>query len=181
LAITKKEGSSIQVRVHPVFIHDDMLLAKVDGVFNAVQIEGDLTGRVIFYGRGAGADPTANVVVSDAIYIARSIHLGAVLQPELYLDMPKHIKPISEIETRYYMRMTIDDTVGVLAQITKVLGENQISISSAIQKEADIKSQTAEIVIMTHPAQEKAMQQALNQMEKLESVKEISNLIRVED
>ncbi len=181
LAITKKEGPSIQVRVHPVFIPDDMLLAKVDGVFNAVQIEGDLTGRVIFYGRGAGSEPTANVVVADAIHIARSINAGTVLQPELLIDTPKQITPISEIETRYYMRMTIADMAGVLAQITRVLGENQISISSAIQKEADPKSQTAEIVIMTHPAQEKAMQQALDQMDKLEAVKEISNLVRVED
>lgn len=181
LAITKKEGHSIQVRVHPVFIPDDMLLAKVDGVFNAVQIEGDLTGRVIFYGRGAGSEPTANVIVSDAIHIARSINAGTEMQPELHLDTPKQIIPISDIETRYYMRMTIADMAGVLAQITRVLGENQISISSAIQKEADPKSQTAEIVIMTHPAQEKAMQQALDQMESLEAVKEISNLIRVED
>lgn len=181
LAITKKKGQFIQVRVHPVFIPDDMLLAKVDGVFNAVQIEGDLTGRVIFYGRGAGSEPTANVIVSDAIHIARSINAGIELQPELYLDAPKQIIPISDIETRYYMRMTIADMAGVLAQITRVLGDNQISISSAIQKEADQKSQTAEIVIMTHPAQEKAMQQALDQMDKLEAVKEISNLIRVED
>lgn len=180
LAIAKKEGPAIEVRVHPVFIPDDMLLAKVEGVFNAVQIEGDLTGRVIFYGRGAGSEPTANVVVADAIHIAQSINLGTQLRPELPLDSPKQITPITEIETRYYIRMTIADRAGVLAQITKVLGENQISISSAIQKEADTKSQTAEIVIMTHPAQEKAMQQAMDQMGNLEAVKEISNLVRVE-
>ena len=181
LAIAKKEGDSIQVRVHPVFIPNDMLLAKVDGVFNAVQIEGDLTGRVILYGRGAGSEPTANVVVADAIHIARSINLGTELQPELSLDAPKLIQPISEIVTRYYMRMTITDQPGVLAQITRVLGDNLISISSAIQKEVDSKVQSAEIVIMTHPAKEKAMQQAIDQMKNLEVVKEISNLIRVED
>ena len=181
LAIAKKEGPSVQVRVHPVFIPDAILLAKVDGVFNAVQIEGDLSGRVIFYGRGAGSDPTANVIVADAIHLAQDIKLGINVRPELPLDLPKLIKPMAEIETRYYLRMTIADQAGVLAQITKVLGENLISISSAIQKEADKRSQSAEIVIMTHPAREQAMQRAVSQMEKLEVVKEISNLIRVED
>jgi len=181
LAITRKEGDSVQARVHPVFIPKDMLLAKVDGVFNAVQIEGDLTGRVILYGRGAGSEPTANVVVSDAIHIAQSIALGASLNPELPLDQPKIIKPIDEIETRYYLRMTIIDQAGVLARITKILGDLSISISSAIQKETDSKSQTAEIVIMTHPSKEQAIQQAIGEMGKLEAVREISNFIRVED
>ena len=181
LAITRKEEGSIQVRVHPVFIPNEMLLAKVDGVFNAVQIEGDLTGRVILYGRGAGSEPTANVVVADAIHIAQSINLDTSISPELPLDQPKLIKPMAEIETRYYLRMTIGDQAGVLAQITRILGELSISISSAIQKETDNRAQTAEIVIMTHPAKEQAMQQAIMQMKELEAVREISNLIRVED
>jgi homoserine dehydrogenase len=103
LAITRKEEGSVQVRVHPVFIPNEMLLAKVDGVFNAVQIEGDLTGRVILYGRGAGSEPTANVVVADAIHIAQSINLDTSISPELPLDQPKLIKPMAEIETRYYL------------------------------------------------------------------------------
>jgi len=181
LAITKKEGPSVQVRVHPVFIPDDTLLAKVDGVFNAVQVEGDLSGKVIFYGRGAGAEPTANVIVADTIHLAQNINLGISVRPELPLDMAKLIKPMAEIETRYYLRMTVDDQAGVLAQITKVLGENLISISSVIQKGADAKSQSAEIMIMTHPAQEQAMQLAIRQMERLEVVREISNFVRVED
>ncbi len=181
LAITRKEEDSIQVRVHPVFIPKDMLLAKVDGVFNAVQLEGDLTGRVILYGRGAGSEPTANVVVSDAIHIAQSIALGTSINTELPLDQPKLIKPMDEIETRYYLRMTIGDQAGVLSQITKILGDLSISISSAIQKETDNWAQTAEIVIMTHPAKEQSMQLAIKEMENLEAVREISNLIRVED
>lgn len=181
LAIAKKEGPSAEVRVHPVFIPDDMLLAEVDGVFNAVQVEGDLSGRVLFYGRGAGSDPTANVIVADAVHLAQSINLGMNEKTGLQLDSPKLIKPMEEIETRYYIRMTIADQAGVLAQITKVLGENLISISSAIQKEADVRSRSAEIVIMTHPAQERAMQRAIGQIEQLEVVKEVSNLIRVED
>jgi homoserine dehydrogenase len=87
---------------------------------------------------------------------------------------------MSEIETRYYLRMNITDRSGVLAQITKVLGDHQISISSVIQKEVDSAAQTAEIVIMTHPAQEKAMQQALEELTQLTVVKEIGNFVRVE-
>jgi len=181
LAITKKDGPSIQVRVHPVFIPDDTLLAKVNGVFNAVQIEGDLSGKVIFYGKGAGSEPTANVIVADAIHLAQNINLGISVRPELPLDVTKLIKPMADIETRYYIRLTIADQAGVLAQITRILGENLINISSAIQKETDTKSQSAEIVIMTHPAREEAMQRAISEMEKLEVVREISNLIRVED
>lgn len=181
LAIAKQDGGAIETRVHPVFIPEDTLLAKVDGVFNAVQIEGDLTGKVIFYGRGAGSEPTATVVVSDVIHIAQSINLGTSLEPELPLDSARPLKPMSEIETRYYMRMTIADQAGVLTQITKVLADRQISISSAIQKEADPATGTAEIVIMTHPALESAMQQAIDEMGKLEVVREVSNLVRVED
>jgi len=180
LAIAKKENSAVQARVHPVFIPDDILLAKVDGVFNAVQIEGDLSGKVLFYGRGAGAEPTANVIVADAIHLAQNINTGNSEKPELPFDERRIVKPMEDIETRYYIRMTIADQPGVLAQITKVLGEYSISISSAIQKETDRTSQSAEIVIMTHPAKEQAMQQALRQMEGLEVVREISNLIRVE-
>ncbi len=181
LAMAKKEDNTVQARVHPAFIPEDMLLAKVDGVFNAVQTEGELSGKVMFYGRGAGPDPTANVIVADAIHLAQNIALGAPVAPELPPDQGNTIKPMDEIETRYYLRMTITDQAGVLAQITKTLGDHKISVASVIQKEADKRLQTAEIVIMTHPAVEKAMQQAIKDMGKLEVVKEVSNLIRVED
>lgn len=181
LAIAKKHGPAAEVRVHPVFIPDDMLLAEVDGVFNAVQIEGDLSGRIIFYGQGAGADTTANVIAADAVHLARNIRWGVAEDSGLRLDVVKNIKPMEDVETRYYLRMIIADQPGVLADITRVLGENLISISSAIQKEAHKKSNSAEIVIMTHPAKERAMQQAIRHMRELKVVKEISNVIRVED
>jgi homoserine dehydrogenase len=181
LAIAKKEDHSLQVRVHPVFLSEDILLAKVDGVFNAVQIEGDLIGKVLFYGQGAGALPTSSAIIADVIYLAQSINLGLSPGLELWLDPNKMVKPVSEIETRYYLRMTVADRPGVLAQIAKTLGEQLISISSVIQKETDRMAQTAEIVIMTHPAREAAVQKALNEMAALEVVKEISNFIRVED
>jgi len=180
LAIAKKGDGSIEVRVHPAFIPEDVLLAKVGGVYNAVQIEGDLVGKVLFYGEGAGALPTSSAIVADVIAMAQSISLGRKNSAQLRFPRPKAIKPISELETRYYLRMSIADRPGVLAQIAKVLGDRSISISSVIQKEADVATQTAEIVIMTHPAWEQFMQQALKEMEKLPAVKEICNFIRVE-
>jgi homoserine dehydrogenase len=181
LAIAKKEDNSIQVRVHPTFIPDDSLLAKVDGVFNAVQIEGDLVGKVLFLGEGAGAQPTSSAIIADVIYLAQSINLGLPSYTELRLTHDKIIASISELETKYYLRLTVVDRPGVLAQITKILGDHLISIASVIQKESDKQANSAEIVIMSYPAKEKAMQQALMEMAELEVVKEISNFIRIED
>jgi len=181
LAIAKDKDGSIEVRVHPVFLPQDLLMAKVDGVFNAVQVEGDLVGRVIFYGRGAGALPTSSAVVADVITLAQRVNLGGNIAPGLRLDPTKKLKPMSDIETRYYIRMGTVDRPGVLAQISRILGDLQISISSVIQRETDVVSQMAQIVLMTYPAQESAMQQALKEIAQLEVVKEVSNFVRVED
>jgi len=181
LAIAKQDDKSIEVRVHPVFIPEDSLLAKVDGVHNAVLVEGDLVGKVLFFGEGAGALPTSSAVIADIVSAAQDIALGAGSRAEWRLEPGKVVKPMSEIETRYYLRLNVADRPGVLAQISKVLGDHQISISSVIQKKADSMAQTAEIVIMTHPAQEKAMQPALEELKHLTVVKQISNFIRVED
>ncbi len=180
LAIAKKSNGAIEVRVHPVFIPEDFLLAKVNGVYNAIQVEGDLVGKVIFYGQGAGPSPTSSAVIADVIAIAQRISYGISSLPKPSLGTGKTIKPISEIETRYYFRMTVADRPGVLAQISKILGDHLISISSVIQKESDPATQTAEIVIMTHPAKEKAVQEALKEMERLPVIKKINNLVRVE-
>jgi len=180
LAIAKRSNHSIEVRVHPVFIPQDSLLAKVDGVYNAILVEGDLVGRVLFYGRGAGPLPTSSAVISDIVSQARDITHNVGNRFQIKLGSGALIKPMSEIETRYYLRLDVADRPGVLAQITKVLGDHQISISSVIQKEVDSAAQTAEIVIMTHPAQEKAMQQALDDLTQLAVVKEIGNFVRVE-
>ncbi len=180
LAIAKEGDGTIEVRVHPVFIPEDFLLAKVGGVYNAVQIEGDLVGSVIFYGEGAGASATSSAVIADVTAAAQDIGLGRKKLPQLMTPRPRTVKPVSEIETRYYLRMNIDDRPGVLAQIAKTLGDVSISISSVIQKEADEQTQTAEIVLMTHPAREQAMQQALTEMKKIPVVKEVCNFIRVE-
>ncbi|MBN1189000.1 MAG: homoserine dehydrogenase [Dehalococcoidales bacterium] len=180
LAIAKQDDKWIEVRVHPVLISEDALLAKVEGVYNAVLIEGDLVGKVLFYGQGAGPNPTSSAVIADVVSIAREMaHNGG--NPYVWHPQPKKIKPMSEVTARYYLRMSITDQAGVLTQITRVLGENLISISACIQKEADAATQSAEIVIMTHPAVEAAVQKAIREMGSLSVVKDISNLIRVED
>jgi homoserine dehydrogenase len=180
LAIAKRTGDFIEARVHPVFIPEDSLLAKVDGVYNAIQVEGDLVGKVIFYGEGAGARATSSAVVSDIIKIAQNIRSGTVNAPRLPFASQLSVKPMAEVGSRYYMRMAVADNPGVLAQISKILGDQAISISSVIQKETDESTQSAEIVIMTHPAKEQAVQQALRATEQLAVVKEISNFVRVE-
>ena len=180
LAIAKQIDNSIEVRVHPVFIPEDSFLAKVDGVYNAILVEGDLVGKVLFFGEGAGALPTSSAVIADIVSSAQKIALGVASKARWKLESGKSIKPMAEIETRYYLRMNVADRPGVLAQISKVLGDHLISISSLIQKDADSAAETAEIVIMTHPAHEKAKQQALSKLSQLDVVKEINNLIRVE-
>ncbi len=181
LAIAKQSNGSIEARVHPVLIPADSFLAKVDGVYNAILVEGDLVGKVIFFGEGAGARPTSSAVIVDIVSSARKILVGIGSKSTWKRDLGKRIKPMSEIKTRYYLRVTAADRPGVLAQISKVFGDLLISISSAIQRETDTASQTAEIVIMTHPAQEKAMQQALASLSGLDAVREINNFIRMEN
>jgi len=181
LAIAKLSGDVIEVRVHPVFLPEDSFLAKVDGVYNAIQVEADLAGKVLFMGEGAGAMATSSAVVADVVSSARKIVLG-IGSLSTWKEVPgKTIRPMDEIETQYYIRLSAADQPGVLAQIARILGDNMISISSAIQPESDDVTQTAEIVIMTHPAVEKAMQKALHELAQLEVVREISNFIRVEE
>jgi len=180
LAIAKQDDKSVEARVHPVFIPEDSLLAKVEGVYNAVLVEGDLVGKVLFFGEGAGALPTSSAVIADTVEAAQDVMHGGDSRVRWQLSPGKKIKPMSEIETRYYFRVTVADRAGVLAQISKVLGDNQISISAVIQKETDSVAHTAELVIMTHPALEKGVQKALKELDQLTVVKEINNFVRVE-
>jgi homoserine dehydrogenase len=180
LAIAKDDDREIEARVHPVFLPEDSLLAKVDGVYNAVLVEGDLVDKVLFFGQGAGPLPTSSAVVADIVASAREIRLGVAAGSGWRLKEGRVIKPMSDVITRYYLRLNIADRPGVLAQIARVLGEHQISISSAIQKLADPVAETAEIVIITHRAQEKNMQSAISEFGKLTVVKEIGSFVRVE-
>ena len=180
LAIARREDDALSLRVHPALVPQEHLLAKVDGVFNAVEIEGDLVGRVVFHGQGAGPQPTSSAVVGDILEIARGIASGRGPVRQGTLNSGLRILPMDELLTQYYARLIVADRAGVLAQIARVLGDQDISIASVIQKNADAVSKTAEIVLMTHPSKEAHMRQAIRQMEALGVVKEVSNLIRVE-
>ena len=202
LGIASAKLNSLQVRVHPAFVHQDSMIAKVDGVLNAVEIQTDLAGKLLFHGAGAGAMPTASAVIADIVDISRSINTGALSRPgdshasasspgypgsvqlaahPAVVASTESVRPISELETRYYIRLTAADRPGVLAQVGGVFAQHQISIASAIQKETDDVAQRAEIVLMTHRANEAAMQQAILELAALETVSEIGNLIRVEE
>ncbi len=180
LAIAKNDGESIHVGVHPTLISEDLLLAKVDGVFNAIQIDADVAGRILLYGRGAGPEPTASAIISDVLRIAKAMSMGQANGWPASVAAPKAIKPMEETESQFYVRMTVDDTYGVMAQITHIFQELKISLASVIQKRSDPVNKTAEIVLMTHPAPEKAMRKSVKMMEGLNAVREIGNVVRVE-
>jgi len=180
LAIARRLPDAIEVRVHPTFTPQNSQLAKVDGVYNAIQVEGDLAGRLVFYGRGAGGPAASSAIMADVLTIARNACRGVTNIPRVELSQRIPVKAMSDVKTRYYFRLQVADRPGVLAQISKVLGDNLISISSVLQKESDLSSQSAVIVIMTHPAEEKAVQKALQDVRHLAVVKEVSNFIRVE-
>ena len=179
LALARAEEGGVQARVHPALIPLDEPLAKVDGVLNAVQLEGDLTGRVLFQGPGAGSFPTTSAVIADVLDAAQSI-IGGRRDIHSREESPTAIIPMSDLKTRYYIRLTVADRPGVLAQISTILGEAEISISSVIQKETNVDAQTAELVIMTHEAREASMQGALAALDRLQSVESVGNFIRVE-
>ena len=180
LAIAKQSDGSIEVRVHPVCLPENDFLAKVDGVYNAILVEGDLVGKVTFLGEGAGPLPTSSSVIADVVHVARDIVLNGGCRLLSRQQQNREITKIQEIVTRYFIRMNIADRAGVLAKIAKVLGDNDISIASAIQKETDKTAKTAEIIIMTHPSHEKGFLKAVDELNNLEVVREVNNFIRVE-
>ncbi|MFN0074678.1 MAG: homoserine dehydrogenase [Chloroflexota bacterium] len=186
LAIGKLNGSGIELRVHPAMVPADTMLANVDGVFNAVQVDGDLVGRILFYGRGAGSGPTSSAVVADIIDIAQRAGAGAVGVPPRPYDTSRHPLPFADVRTRYYLRLISADQPGVIAAIATILSNHNISLSSVIQKE-DVEPQNggssirhAEIVFMTHEATESAMQQAITEIRGLSVIDTIGSVIRVE-
>lgn len=181
LAIADSHDGAVQVRVHPSMVPGEMMIAKVDGVLNAVEIQADLAGKLLFHGAGAGEMPTASAVVADIVDISRNLAGNVVPPAPPVLSEGIRIRPMSELETRYYLRLSVSDRPGVLAQIGRVLGELDISIASAIQKETDEVAQSAEFVLMTHRASEAAMQEAIEQLLRLDVVSEIGNMLRVEE
>jgi homoserine dehydrogenase len=186
LAIGKLIGSGIELRVHPAMVPADAMLANVDGVFNAVQVDGDLVGRILFYGRGAGSGPTSSAVVADIIDIAQRAGSGSVgVAPRPY-DTTRTPLPFKDIRTRYYLRLIAADKPGVIAAIATILSNLNISLSSVIQKEdvepkeGDTSIRHAEIVFMTHEATEADIQQAIDQIRELDVIDAVGSVIRVE-
>ena len=186
LAIAVAEpGGGVQARVHPALVPDDHLLAKVDGVYNAVEVTGDLCGQIILHGQGAGRDATTSAVMGDILNILRTIdNVGD--PPPLpggsagANDPEGSILPIDELSSAYYLRLTCADQAGVLAQIARILGDGNISIATVIQKDTDPGSGTAQLVITTYPSRESDVQTALAAVAELGVVVSVNNLIRIE-
>jgi len=182
LAIAKASDGGLEVRVHPTMIPASSPLAAVSGVFNAVFVTGDAVGDLMFYGRGAGQMPTASAVWSDLIEIARRLAHGL---PALSLELPASsarplpLRPMEEIRSAYYLRVMAMDRPGVLSQVAGVLGRNEISIASVIQK-GRAAAEAVPVVMMTHEARERDMRQALATINKLPVVAGPTMMIRVE-
>ena len=182
LAIAKASGGALEARVHPTMIPAGSPMAAVSGVFNAVFITGDNVGNLMFYGRGAGQLPTASAVWSDALDIARRVAHGI---PALDVDLPsisRHplpLRPIDEIRSAYYLRVMAIDRPGVLAQVAGILGKNDISLLSVLQKGRE-RGGAVPVVMMTHEARERDMRAALSAIDALPVVAGRTTMIRVE-
>jgi homoserine dehydrogenase len=182
LAIAKASDGGLEVRVHPTMIPADSPLAAVSGVFNAVFLTGHAVGDLMFYGRGAGQLPTASAVWSDIVEIARRIAHGI---PALALELPSvgpgalPLRPMEAIRSCYYLRVMALDRPGVLSRVAGILGENDISIASVIQK-GRATGEAVPVVMMTHEARERDMRAALAAIDRLRVVSSPTTMIRVE-
>jgi homoserine dehydrogenase len=184
LGIAKCDPSDgrVEARVHPTLVSTHSLLAHVSGVFNGIMTVGDLVGRSMFYGRGAGPDPTASAVLSDVMAAAQAIAEGRAVNEHRLTIEPgvRNLKPIEELETAYYIRLVAEDRPGVMAKISTVLGAHDISIGSMIQRGRH-DSGRAEIIIVTHMARECNVQQAIAEIAKLPVTFEKPFVLRVEE
>jgi homoserine dehydrogenase len=186
LGITKKTEAGVELRVHPTLIPEKRLIANVNGAMNAVVVKGDAVGPTLYYGAGAGAEPTASAVVADLVDIARLAgttveqrvpYLGFQLNQQVAL----HVLPVAEITSAYYLRMRVLDKPGVLADVTKILGDRQISIDAMMQKEPQEGESEADIVILTHVTVEKNMDAAIAAIEALAAIDGKVTKIRMEE
>lgn len=169
LGIARRDEQGLELRVHPALVAESQLLAKVDGVFNAVQIEGDAVGPTLFYGRGAGAEPTASAVLADLIALARGRLAPALSVPVAQLQaLP--IKHISQISSEAYLRLHVADKPGVLSAITTILAQHGISIDALVQKEIKAGQTDVPLVVLTHKVAEAQLNAAIAAIEALEVV-----------
>lgn len=185
LGISRRTDKGIELRVHPTLIPERRLIANVDGVMNAVLVKGDAVGPTLYYGAGAGDEPTASAVVADVVDVVRVLtsdpenrvpHLA--FQPDSLSNLP--ILAMDEVETAYYLRMQVKDQPGVLADVTRILGDKGISIEAIIQKEPKDDSVEANVIMLTHRVVEKHMNEAIKQIEALKTITGEVTRIRLE-
>ncbi len=185
LGITRRRQNGIELRVHPTLIPEKRLIANVSGAMNAVLVMGDAVGPTLYYGAGAGAEPTASAVVADLVDVTRLStadphhrvpHLA--FQPGQLADLP--ILPMEEVETAYYLRMRVADQTGVLADITRILADADISIDALIQREPEEGEASTDLILLTHETLEKRMNAAIARIEGLGSVQGKVTRIRLE-
>jgi len=186
LGITKRKERGIELRVHPTLVPTRRLIANVEGVMNGILVKGDAVGPTLYYGAGAGALPTASAVVADLIDVTRLItadpehrvpHLA--FQPDQLSSVP--ILEMKDVETAYYLRMRVKDKPGVLADVTRILADSKISIDAMVQKEPGKGEKRVDIVMLTHQALEKNVNQATARIEKLPTVVGAVTRIRLEE
>ncbi len=186
LGLTRRTAKGIELRVHPTLIPTKRLIANVEGVMNAILVKGDAVGSTMYYGAGAGAEPTASAVVADLVDVTR-MHTSdpehrvphLAFQPDQLSNTP--IVSMGEVETSYYLRMRVFDRPGVLADITRVLADNHISIDAMIQKEPSEGEEQVDIIMLTHLCREKNINAAMNKIENLDSVAGKITRIRLEE
>jgi len=185
LGITRQTENGIEMRVHPTLIPEKRLIANVDGVMNAVLIQADKLGPSLYYGAGAGADPTASAVVADIVDVTRSLTTDPDNRvPHLAFQIDKinntRILAMDEVETSYYLRLKVSDKPGVMADITKIMADQSISIEAINQKEPEVNNKTAVIIMLTQKIVESKMNQAIKDIEALGEVLSDVTRIRVE-
>jgi len=175
LGFSRRTDKGIELRVHPTLVPHRRLIANVDGVMNAVLVKGDAVGPTLYYGAGAGSEPTASAVIADIVDVARTLtadpgnrvpHLA--FQPDALSDVP--VLPMEDIETAYYLRLLAADKPGVLADVTRILGDKGISIEAIIQKEPAPDAAEVPIILLTHSIREGQMNEAIQQIEALTSI-----------
>jgi len=185
LGIARRDARGVQLRVHPTLIPHRQLLANVNGVMNAVLVKGDAVGQSLYYGAGAGAEPTASAVVADLVDVVRTLttdpenrvpHLA--FQPDALSDLP--VLPMAEVETAYYLRLQALDRSGVLADVTRILADRDISIEAILQMEPVAGASDVPIILLTHRVREQRMNEAIAAIEALDSIRAAVTRIRLE-
>ncbi len=181
LGIIRADGKNdVEIRVHPALVPKEHVLAQVNGSFNAICVRGDVVGDTLFYGRGAGQDPTASAVIGDiaeaAGYLTTNKQVRSFCAHKLY----GKVKKIDDTVNRYYLRLSVLDKPGVLAQIARILSKHKIGISSVIQPESDEEGEHVPLVLLIHDSLERNLRAALKQIDKLSTVKAPTRLIRIE-